>query len=533
MNRAASFSSIPLALVMAAPLLVIAAGWLVADKGTFAYYLSHDLIATYARNSALIAVGVSLCALVVGVGTAWAVSMCDFPGRRQMEWLLVLPLAMPAYVAAMIYGDLLQGAGPVQGWIRGATGLAYGEYYFPSIRSLGGAVFVLAVTLYPYVYLLARSAFLSQSRQMLECGETLGLDRRRLFTRLALPMARPALVAGVALVAMEALADFGVVALYGVPAFTTGIYRAWQGMYDPVAAARMACILLAMVLFALAMERRARGQASYRNDNALYHPLPRYRLSCVARWLALLGCALPVVLGFVIPTMFIGMWSVEYVAMFSEMPTLRAVGNSLLLAVLTTAVAVTVGLWFAYALRAGVPRAGQWGIRLATAGYAIPGSVIAVGVLLLFILLQRHVFPGGWLLTGSLLGIVWGCALRFLTVAFQSVEAGLGQVTPQMDAVAKTLGATGRGILWRVHLPVMRASLFSGLLLVFVDTLKELPATLLLRPFNFDTLAIRTYELAGDELLHRAAPTALLLVLASLLPVWLLNRRMSAAGRIA
>lgn len=531
MTRSTSFISIPLAVVMAAPLLIIAAGWLVADKGTFAYFLSHNLITTYALNSAVIALAVSICALVIGVSTAWAVTMVAFPCRRVVEWLLVLPLAMPAYVAAMIYGDVLQGAGPVQSWIRDVTGLGFGEYYFPAIRSLGGVVFVLSFTLYPYVYLLARSAFLSQSRQMLECGETLGLTGRSLFSRLALPMARPALVAGTALVAMEALADFGVVALYGVPAFTTGIYRAWQGLYDPVAAARMAFILLAMVLFALAMERRARGQASYQNNNALYHPLPRYRLSRFAQVAVLLGCALPVLLGFVVPMGFVVQWSVEQAALFSDAATLRAVGNSLLLAVMTTAVAVTVGLWFAYALRGNMPKAGVWAIRLATAGYAIPGSVIAVGVLLLFILLQQHVLPGGWLLTGSLLGIVWGCALRFLTVAFQSAEAGLGQITPQMDAVASTLGATGRGILWRVHLPVMQASLFSGLLLVFVDTLKELPATLLLRPFNFDTLAIRTYELAGDELLHRAAPTALLLVGASLLPVWLLNRKMTAAGR--
>ncbi|WP_373086595.1 ABC transporter permease [Sneathiella sp.] len=531
MIRSKSYISITLAVMIAAPLFIIAAGWVVADKGTFSYYLSNNLISIYALNSAIISMAVSTCALGIGICTAWAVTMLAFPCRGLMEWLLVLPLAMPAYVAAMIYGDVLQGAGPVQSWIRELTGLSYGEYYFPAVHSLGGVVFVLSFTLYPYVYLLARSAFLSQSRQMLECGETLGLTGYSLFTRLALPMARPALVAGMALVAMEALADFGVVALYGVPAFTTGIYRAWQGMYDPVAAARMACILLAMVLFALAIERRARGQASYHNNNALYHPLPRYRLSGIAQLGVLLGCSLPVLLGFIVPLALIMQWSMEHVALFADTSTLQALGNSLLLAILTVAVAITVGLWFAYALRGQIPKAGRWAIRLATAGYAIPGSVIAVGVLLLFILLQQYVLPGGWLLTGSLLGIVWGCVLRFLTVAFQSAETGLGQVMPQMDAVASTLGASGRGILWRVHLPIMQASLLSGMLLVFVDTLKELPATLLLRPFNFDTLAIRTYELAGDELLHRAAPTALLLVAASLLPVWLLNHKMAAAGR--
>lgn len=529
MNRIATYTSVPLALVLAAPLFVIAASWIVADKGTFAYYLSQNLIQVYTVNSAVIALGTGLLALVMGVGAAWAVSMLDFTGRRALEWLLVLPLAMPAYVAGMIYGYLLEGAGPVQAWLRELSGLDYGEYYFPSIRSLGGAVFVLAITLYPYVYLLARSAFLSQSRQMLECGEMLGLSRRQLFVRLALPMARPALVAGTALVVMEALADFGVVGLYGVPAFTTGIYRAWQGMFDPIAAARMAFILLAMVLFALAAERQARGQASYQNTAALYHPLPRYRVCGMVQTGLLVLCSLPVILGFILPFGMIAFWSAQHSDVFRDAMTIHAVGNSVLLATLTTAVAVTFGLWFAYALRAGVPRAGQWGVRLATMGYAIPGSVIAVGVLLLFILLQNYVLPGSWLLTGSLAGLVWACALRFLTVAFQSAESGLGQITPQMDAVAATLGETGRGTLWRVHLPIMRASVLSGVLLVFVDTLKELPASLLLRPFNFNTLAIRTYELAGDELLEHAAPSALLLVLASLLPVWLLNRKMAQA----
>lgn len=518
-----------LATLVVLPILAMFAAWLLPAGDGFAYLMKHDLLIDYSINSLTIALLTGGFSLIIGISLAWAVTMWDFPGKQTLSWILILPFAMPGYVAAMIYAYLLEGAGPIQLSLRELTGMGFHDYWFPNIRSLGGVVFILTITLYPYIYLMARTAFLTQSRQIMETGVVLGLSRKQLFYKLALPMARPALITGLALVMMEALADFGVVSLFGVTAFTTGIYRIWQGFYDPIAAARLAGLLLIFVLGLLWIERSSRRHARYDNTTGLYHPLTTHCFSGLSGWGITLLCALPVLLGFFIPLGWILKFSALNYDVFADSMTWSAAFNSFQLSLLTAVIAGAVGLLFAYALRRKQTPVIQSLVRLAVSGYAIPGSVVAVGVLLFLITLQNEVFAGQIFLTGTMLGILWGCVLRFLTISFNSCESGLERITPAMDAVATTLGAGRWRILTAVHLPILKASLISGLLLVFVDTLKELPATLLLRPFNFNTLAIRTYELASDDLLPHATPTALLLVALSLYPVWLLNKKLSTS----
>lgn len=518
----ARFGYALLCLIVAAPMLVIAASWLMPSDRGLAYFLETGLLATYALNSLWIALGCGGLAFIIGTAAAWATTMLAFPGRAVLSWLLILPLAVPGYIAALIYAYLLDVAGPVQSAWRAWSGLSAGEAGFPPIRSLGGVIFILTITLYPYVYLLAKSAFLTLSLQMMDTGRVLGHGRWSLFFRLVLPMARPMLAVGVALVMMEALADYGVVSLYGVPAFTTGITRAWSSLYDPVAAVQMASLLLVLVVGLLTFERLQRGRAAYMNSTGLYQPLPRHSLSGALGWGVSALCAVPVVLGAGIPLAALGAMSYAQSAAFSDTATWQALGHSLQVALATALAAGLIGLLLAYRLRYAGDRLNRALTRLATSGYAIPGAVVAVGLMLLF------TWGTPWLITGSLIGIIWACTFRFLTISFHSIEAGLQRITPSMDAVAATLGAGRASIGRRIHWPILAPSLLAAMLLVFVDTLKELPATLLLRPFNFETLAIRTHELAGDELLVRAAPTALILVLISLAPVWLISRRMRA-----
>lgn len=519
-----------LCLLISAPLLILFMSWLTpGDAAGFAYLADRGLLGEYTANSLALALLTVIPAMCAGGGAAWIVTMYSFPGRTFFAYASVFPLAVPSYAAAMIYARLLEGAGPLQTALRDVTGLAFGEYWFPEIRSTGGAAFVLACTLYPYVYVTARAGFLLQSRRMLETGTLLGYGEGRLFFSLTLPLARPALIAGGALVAMEALADYGVAALYGVPVFTTGIYRAWQGMYDPLSAARLASVLLLFVLLLVTAERMQRGGARYANTTGLFDRLPRRTPGRAGNICAFLFCALPFAAGFLLPAGMMLFWAVSRPEAFARPELWRAAGNSVMIAGAAACIASALALCCAYRLRRGGGAVTQAAVTLATSGYAAPGAVVAAGILLLFLALDR-VFPVGGAAAGaSVAGLVWACSFRFLAAAFNATDACLKQVTTATDDAAYMLGAGNPGLFFRVHLPLLKAGVPAGFLLVFVDTLKELPASLLLRPFDFDTLAIRAYELAGDELLERAAPSALLLILAGMLPVWYISRRTEEA----
>jgi iron(III) transport system permease protein len=499
-------------------------------------HLAGTVLPRYVANTFWLMIGVGIGVLVLGVATAWLVAMCRFPGQRSWEWALLLPLAVPTYVIAYAYTDFLQFAGPLQSGLREMLGWGRGDYWFPQIRSLGGAVTVMTLVLYPYVYLLARAAFLEQSVCVLEVGRTLGRGPWRLFGTVALPLARPAIAGGTALALMETLNDFGAVQHFGVDTFTTGIYRTWFGLGEPVAAAQLASLLLVFVVFLVLLERYSRGEARFFNATSRYRVLPRHELSGWRGALACATCAVPVVLGFLLPAGLLGQMAVTAGDPMFGLRFLEFAANSLTLATVAGVLAVALALVVGYSLRSAEGRLTGASARVAAMGYAIPGSVIAVGVLQPLGFLDQQInarfsdwfdVAPGLLLSGSLVALVYAYLVRFLAVSLSSVEASLEKVTPSMDGAARTLGLSPARTLLRVHLPLTRSSLLAAGILVFVDVMKELPATVILRPFDFDTLAIRAYELASDERLSQASTSALAIVAVGIVPVIMLSRALT------
>ena len=480
----------------------------------------------------LVAVGVTGC----GVLSAWLVTAYSFPGRRLLEWALVLPLAMPAYVMAYAYTDWLQAAGPVQTALREITGWQVREYWFPEIRSLPGAAAMLSFALYPYVYLLARAAFLDQSRTTIEAAWLAGYGAWGTFWHVALPLARTGIVAGTALALMEALADFGTVSYFAVNTFTTGIYRAWLSLGDAVAAGQLATCLLVFVLLMLSLERLHRGGARYAGKRT---PMPLQNLRGWSGAAAFALCAAPIVFGFLVPAGVLLKLALNEPAAQHGPRIYSLVANTATLAGVAAVASVTVAVLLAYAARTVKSPIVHGANRLAVLGYALPGAVIAVGILLplgridnaiaSFIEQQLGV-KTGLLLTGSITALIYAYVVRFLAVAFQTVEAGLTRVTPSMDDAARSLGLSPARTLARVHIPIVWGSLATAGLLVFVDVMKELPATFAMRPFNFDTLAVEAYNLAKDERIAEAAIPSLLMVGIALLPVILLSRQIARSS---
>lgn len=534
-------SSALIGLLVAVPVLSVAGNLLVGGGSETWRHLLATVLPEYVGNSLLLALFVGAGVAAVGVAAAWLTAMTEFPGRRMFEWALLLPLAMPAYVLAYVYTDMLQFVGPVQTFLRESFGWRRGDYWFPEIRSLGGAAALFVLALYPYVYLIVRTAFAERAGSTFEAARSLGLSPWAAFRSVSLPLARPMLAAGVALALMETLADYGTVAYFAVPTFTTGIYRAWFSLGDRLAAAQLAGMLLAFILCLLAFERFNRGRARYFGGGGRRGE--RWRLRGVKALGAAGVCLLPLALGFLLPGGRLLMLAVAEGEGESGARYLRLAGNSLGLAGLSAALAVAVAAMLAYGRRlAGLARPGAPTARLAAAvnrlvalGYAVPGSVIAVGVLIPVTRLD-HWLAGVWqqvlgvnpglLLTGGIAALVYAYLARFLSIALQTVESGLARVTPSMDAAARSLGCGPAQAMRRVHLPLVRGSLLTAGLLVFVDVMKELPATLVMRPFNFDTLATQAYTLASDERLAEAARAALAIVAAGLLPVWLLARQL-------
>lgn len=526
------------------PLLALAAAGLIAlpvlailrevfrpdSEGVWAHLLD-TVLADYVVNSLLLAAGAGLGAALLGVGSAWIVAMHRFRGRGVLEWALLLPLAMPTYVIAYVYTDLLQFPGPVQSYLRALFGWQRGDYWFPDVRSLTGAIVVFSLVFYPYVYVLARSAFLERSGSLMEAARSLGLSPRRAFFRAALPLARPAVAGGVALVVMESLAEFGAVSYFGVPTFTTGIYRAWYAFGSPVAAAQLAAALLGVIALTLMLENLSRGRARF-HETTLRRPLVP-KLSAGHTTMAWLLCLLPLAGGFLLPAgllirMAIGEGDVQFGAKYLELA-----GNSFTLALIASSLAALLAVLLAYAERLHPGRAMAAVKRVASLGYAVPGTVIAVGALIpltafdhaLILYMREHYgVTLGLVLTGSAIALVFAYVVRFLAVALNAVESGMVRIRPSIDDAARSLGA-GRGeLLARVHLPMLASGLVSAVLLVFVDVMKELPATIVLRPFNFETLATQVYVLAADERLAEAATPSLAIVVVGLLPVMLLSR---------
>jgi iron(III) transport system permease protein len=499
-------------------------------------HLAATALPRYVLNTALLLVLVTFGVVSIGVVSAWLVTAYRFPGRDVLEWALLLPLAMPAYVMAYAYTDWLQFTGEVQTALRGLTGWRAREYWFPEVRSLPGAAVMLSFALYPYVYLVARTAFLDLSRSAIEAGRLAGYGALGAFARVAVPLARPAIVAGSALALMETLADFGTVSYFGVEVFTTGIFKAWLSMGDSVAAAQLSACLLGFVVLLLALEHANRGRAAYHGPN------PRrarpHRLRGGAAAAAFVACAAPVAFGFALPALLLGRLAWEESISAARLGALA--GNSFTIAAVTASIAVAAALVMAYAARLTRSPLVAMVNRVAGLGYAVPGAVIAVGVLvplgrldnaLAGWLEQSFGMKPGLLLTGTIAALVYAYLVRLLAVSLQTTNAGLAKITPSMDDAARSLGATPGAALARVHAPLLAPSLATAALLVFVDVLKELPATFALRPFNFDTLAVEAYNLAKDERLAEAAAPSLAIVAAGLLPVIYVSKRYFQATR--
>jgi iron(III) transport system permease protein len=543
--RAAQYSPLLIVGLLVALLVglpVASVGLNLLSGGTSAtwQHLVATVLPEYILNSLWLCIGVGCGVGLVGVATAWLTAMHNFPGRRIFEWALVLPLAMPAYVMAYVYTDLLQFVGPVQTGLRETFGWQYGDYWFPDIRTLPGAMLMFVSVLYPYVYLLARAAFLERASGMLEAARTLGMGPWRAFFSVSMPLARPAIVAGVALALMETLADYGTVAYFAVNTFTTGIYRAWFSLGDRVAAAQLASMLLGFVLFLLMAERISRGRARYNNTTGRNRPMAGATLSGFPAFFAVLTCSLPLIIGFVLPAiLLLKMALTDGDAQFGERFLILS-RNSFVLAGVTAIIAVFLALMLAYGARLSKTNLSKALNRLVGLGYAVPGAVIAVGVLIPVTRLDNWLagqwqlwfdYNPGLIFTGGVAALIYAYLARFLGVALHTVESSLAKITPSMDDAARSLGLGQSQTLRRVHMPMLRGSLLTAGLLVFVDVMKELPATLVMRPFNFDTLATQTYTLASDERLAEASTAALAIVAVGLLPLIALSRQISSSRR--
>jgi iron(III) transport system permease protein len=529
-----------IAVLIAMPVISVFSNVFVGGTSDTWRHLADTVLPEFIRNTVVLCVGVGLGVSSIGITAAWLTTMLDFPGRRFFQWALVLPLAVPAYVMAYVYTDFLQFVGPLQSWLRETFGWRAGEYWFPDVRSPGGAVAMFMFVLYPYVYLLARTAFLERASGMLEAGRSLGLGPWGCFFRVSLPLARPAVVAGSALALMETLADFGTVSYFGVQTFTTGIYRAWFSLGDRVAAAQLSAALLAFVVLVLVLEHASRGRARFNNTSRQQViPIP-VRLSPLLGGIAAFACFMPLLLGFLLPAglllqMAFAEGDAQFGARFVDLAR-----NSFVLASATALLAVLLAVVLGYAARLARSRLPHALNRIVGLGYAVPGSVIAVGVLIPVTRLD-NVIAGWWqevfgvnpglLLTGGIAALVYAYISRFLSVALHTVETSLGKITPSMDDASRCLGFGKWGTLRHVHIPILRGSLLTAGLLVFVDVMKELPATLVMRPFNFDTLATQAHTLASDERLAEASTAALTIVAVGLLPMFIISRQIVRGWR--
>jgi iron(III) transport system permease protein len=496
-------------------------------------HLASTVLTDYLVNSTVLVIGVGTVTLVVGVGTAWLVATCEFPGRRILETGLILPLAMPTYIMAYTYAELFAHTGPVQSFLQLIFSPGSTAGLRTALMSLPGATFILALVLYPYVYLITRASFLKQSGGVLETSRILGKSGWSSFFQVALPMARPAVVAGVTLVLMEVLNEYGAVTYFGVSTFTTGIFRAWFSLGDTPSAIRLSACLLAFVFVLILAERAQRGRARFDHGSSRYRPVTPFQLQGARAWLATLACAIPVLLGFVVPMIQLVTWALEAAPQALDSRFFALALNSFGLALAAALAAVAASLLIVYSVRLSPTPLLRLSSRAASLGYSVPGAVIAVGVMVPFIWVDRQV--AGWiasltgstvglLLTGTVAALVFAYVVRFLAVSLNPLDSGFERVCGNLDETSRSLGSPPMRTLIRVDIPLLKGTLLSAGLLVFVDVLKELPLTLILRPFDFDTLATRAFQMAMDEQVAESALPALLIILVGLLPVILLNQ---------
>ncbi|XOB90873.1 ABC transporter permease [Pseudomonadota bacterium 24LQ007] len=528
--------------IVALPVLSVIFLALFPDENIWPHLIETTL-PRYLTTTIKLMIGVGALTLLIGLATAWAVTMCEFPGRKFFEWALLLPFAVPAYVIAYVYTSLLDYAGPVQRGLREWFGWQNAsDYWFPEIRSLEGAILMIGLVLYPYVYLLGRAAFLEQSPSLFAVSRSLGHSALSTFFRVVLPIARPAIAVGLSLVLMETLNDFGTVDFFAVQTLTRGLFDTWMNLGNLGGAAQIATTMLIFVVILVTLERysRRRQQQYAARDNR--DPIHRFTMSFPRQMICVVVCAVPLVFGFIIPGATLGYYAWEYFDVSWNPDFIQNAFNSLFLSSAAALTTLIIGVTLAYSRRLHNTRGMQILMRLSSLGYAMPGAVLAVGVIVplagfdnwLDSLMRDYLgVSTGLLLSGTAFALIFAYTVRFLAVSAGSVESALQKITPSMDMASRSLGHTPGKTLINVHLPMLRGTLVTAALVVFVDCMKELPATLILRPFNYETLATYVYQFASDEQLYHSALPALIIVLAGIIPIILMNRSISNSRTMA
>ena len=513
-----------------APILIILSS-VFADYSENWSHIYEYVLGDYILNSLILVSGVSLLVMIIGSLTAWLVTNYQFFGKRFFEWGLILPLAMPPYILAYTFTGLFDSYGTMNEIARSLFNLEQNEVLFPNIRNIYGAIIVFSFTLYPYVYLICRTAFLNQSRSMFEVGRTLGLSQASIFLKLALPLVRPALIAGTMIVAMETLSDFGAVDHFAISTFTTGIFRTWYGMYDLTTAMQLASMLLIFITFCLVIERTSRKNANYSTIGSNFKPTQVTRLGSLGSSVCFFVCFVPIFIGFILPILEILNWSLRFnTSFFNEQffsISLNTVLLSILSAILCTFIAMIINFSIRYKNSSVIKSINPF----LNIGYAVPGLILAVGIVQLFVFLDNNILNSleGYFLTGSLFGLIFAYIIKSYALANSTYEAGYQKISQTIDDSARVLKSTGLNLLFRVHFPILKASFFTSILLVTSEVVKELPATLILRPFNFETLAVSTYIYASEERMVEAAAPATAIILIGLIPIFFISQMIRAS----
>ncbi|WP_322803082.1 iron ABC transporter permease [Vibrio alfacsensis] len=525
-------SSGAITLLLVLPILAIFYTAIGETDDLFAHLMS-TVMPTYIYNTVALTAGVMFLSLILGIPSAWFMAMCKLPTEKWLQWALVLPLAMPGYIIGYIFTDWFDFAGPIQIFLRDITGWGPGDYWFPDIRTLSGATFVLSLVLYPYVYLLCRAAFMEQNVSLLQSARLLKCSPWESFWRISLPLVRPSIAVGLSLVAMETIGDFGTVSYFAVNTLTTAVYDTWLGYSNLNAAAKISAMMLMVVVLLLSAERYSRRKQKLFQSQFNSHEEFRYELKGWQKWGALIWCWGLVAIAFVFPLLQLIDYAITYFAQ-SWTPEFREYAwNSLVVSVLAAIIGVAIALIVNFSQRVNGGRSSLAFMRLSSMGYAVPGTVLAIGVMVAVLFMDHRVNDfakamewsrPGLIFSGSMFALIFAMVVRFSAVAIGSVESNLNKISPSLDMASRTMGCTPNTMLWRVHFPlVKRGALIAGLL-VFIESMKELNAALLLRPFNFETLATYVYNFASDEHLELAALPAVLLVLVGLIPLVVVNR---------
>ena len=517
-------------LIFLAPILIILSS-IFSDYSDNWEHIYNYVLIDYVINSIVLVSGVSVLVMVIGSVTAWVVTNYNFFGKKFFEWGLILPLAIPPYILAYTFTGLFDSYGTANEIARDLFNLQQSAVLFPNIRNIYGAIIVFAFTLYPYVYLICRTAFLNQSKSMFEVGRTLGLSQTLVFFRLALPLVRPALIAGTMIVAMETLSDFGAVDHFAVSTFTTGIFRTWYGMYDLTTAMQLASMLLIFITFCLIIERTSRRNASYDSVSSNFKPSPVQKLDSLKSFACFLVCFLPIFIGFLLPILEILNWALSFNSGFFDKHFLSISSNTILLSVTSAILCTFIAMMINFSIRYKNSPVLKSINPFLNIGYAVPGLILAVGIVQLFVFVDSKLLISleGYFLTGSIFGLIFAYVIKSYALANSTYEAGYQKINKAIDDSARVLKSGGFNLLYRVHFPILKTSFFTSILLVTSEVVKELPATLILRPFNFETLAVSTYIYASEERMIEAAAPATAIILIGLIPIYFISKMIRAS----